>query len=118
VARDWIIANLEPGSRLAREFYAPPFNESDGFRLMQPFALTDHSLETYCRDGVDYLILSSLNADRYASDATRFADELAWYGRLEGETRLVRRVDGLGNLERHHPTIEVRRLFCRGTACP
>jgi hypothetical protein len=112
-ARDWILANLRPGARLAREFYAPPLRERDGFRLMQPFSLTDHSLETYCRDGVDYLLLSSLNARRYlASDEQRFAEERAWYDRLEQNTRLVHRVAGRGNLERHHPTIEVRSLYC------
>ena len=112
VARDWVIANVPPGTRLAREFYAPPFHQADGFRLMQPFALTDHSFETYCDDDVSYLILSSLNADRYASDAVRFADERAWYRLLEERTRLVHRVDGMGDLPGHHPTIEVRLLHC------
>ena len=61
----------------------------------------------------DYLVLSSLNADRYlSSDADRFAEERAWYGRLESRTRPVHRVDGRGALALHHPTIEIRRLFC------
>lgn len=113
VGRDWIIENLPPGSRLAREYYSPPFHTGDGFPVSQPFSLTDHPLETYCNEGVEYLILSSLNADRYFADAgERFADERAWYDRLDGRTRVVQRIDGIGDLDLHHPTIEVRRLFC------
>jgi 4-amino-4-deoxy-L-arabinose transferase-like glycosyltransferase len=113
VARDWIIENLPPGSRLALESYAPPFHTGDGFPMSQPFSLTDHPLETYCGDGVEYLLLSSLNAEHYfADDAERFADERAWYERLDSRTRVVARIDGIGDLDLHHPTIEVRRLFC------
>jgi 4-amino-4-deoxy-L-arabinose transferase-like glycosyltransferase len=113
VARDWIVANLERRSHLAREFYAPPIHTSDDFRLSQPFSLTEHPLETYCKEAVDFLILSSLNATRYLeSDADRFAEERAWYERLDTRTRVVHRIDGKGAVALHHPTIEIRRLFC------
>jgi len=118
VARDWILDNLAPGSRLAREFYSPPLHESDGFRLLQPFALTDLSFAAYCADGVDYLILSSLNTNRYVADPERFHKELAWYDGLDPNTRLVHRVEGFGDLARHQPTIEIRRLFCRARGAP
>jgi len=115
-ARAWITENLEPRSHLAREFYSPPIHTADDFRLSQPFSLTEHPLETYCAEGVDYLVLSSLNRERYfADDSDRFAEERDWYERLEERTRVVQRIDGLGDLELHHPTIEIRRLFCRGT---
>lgn len=113
LARDWAVENLPPGSRLAREFYAPPFRGADGFRLLQPFSLTDLSFDAYCADGVDYLLLSSLNADRYRADPSRFADRLAWYDRLDAHTRLIHRVEGAGDLLRHHPTIDIRQLYCR-----
>ena len=86
---------------------------ADNFRLSQPFSLTEHPLETYCKEDVDFLILSSLNAARYfESDADRFAEERAWYDRLDTRTRVVHRIDGKGALELHHPAIEIRRLFC------
>ena len=110
MARDWIVANLQQRSHLAREFYAPPIHTSDNFRLSQPFSLTEHPLETYCKEAVDFLILSSLNADRYLdSGADRFAEERAWYARLDARTRVVHRIEGKGNLRLHHPTIEIRR---------
>ncbi len=58
--------------------------------MSQPFSLTDHPLETYCNEGVEYLILSSLNADRY------FADERAWYERLHRRSRVSPSVVPLG----------------------
>jgi 4-amino-4-deoxy-L-arabinose transferase-like glycosyltransferase len=113
VARDWIIDNMPQGAHLAREYYAPSFHTSDGFAVSQPFSLTEHSLETYCTENVQYLILSSLNSARYfESDTDRFAAQRAWYGRLDDRTRVVERFDGVGDLELHHPTIEIRRLFC------
>lgn len=113
VARDWIVANVEQRSHLAREFYAPPIHTADGFRVSRPFSLTEHPLETYCREDVDFLVLSSLNADRYLdSTADRFAEERAWYDRLEASTRVVHKIDGKGALELHQPTIEIRRIFC------
>ncbi len=114
-ARDWIIENLAAGTHLGREYYAPFFHTSDGFPVSQPFSLTEHPLETYCAEGVEYLVLSSLNADRYVEDeAERFAAERAWYDRLDERTRLVERFEGMGDLDLHHPAIEVRRLFCTG----
>ena len=114
-ARDWIIENLPAGAHLAREYYAPFFHTSDGFPVSQPFSLTDHPLETDCAAGVEYLLLSSLNANRYLEgNAERFAEERAWYDRLGERTRLVERFEGMGDLELHHPAIEVRRLFCAG----
>ena len=114
-ARDWIIANLAAGTHLGREYYAPFFHTADGFPISQPFSLTDHPLETYCAEGVEYLVLSSLNADRYLEgEAERFAEERAWYERLDERTRVIERFEGIGDLELHHPAIEVRRLFCTG----
>lgn len=114
-ARDWIVANLPAGSHLAREYYAPFFHSSDGFRLSQPFSLTEHSLATYCAEGVEYLLLSSLNRERYFEDEgedERFASERAWYDELERRSRAIERFAGQEILDLHHPTIEVRRLFC------
>jgi len=42
----------------------------------------------------------------------RFADERVWYERLDRRSRVVQRIDGIGDLDLHHPTIEVRRMFC------
>jgi hypothetical protein len=113
VARDWIVANLPAGAHLAREYYAPFFHSSDGFRLSQPFSLTEHSFATYCGEGVEYLVLSSLNRERYFEDeGERFANERAWYDELERRSRAIERFEGQEILDLHHPTIEVRRLFC------
>ena len=117
VARDWIVANLPAGTHLAREHYAPFFHSSDGFRVSQPFSLTEHPLATYCAEGVEYLLLSSLNRQRYFEDEDeRFARERTWYAELESRTRVIERFEGREDLDLHHPTIEVRRLFCGRTA--
>jgi len=113
VARDWILANLPAGAHLAREYYAPFFHSSDGFRLSQPFSLTEHSFATYCAEGVEYLVLSSLNRERYFEDeGERFANERAWYDEVQRRSRVIERFAGQEILDLHHPTIEVRRLFC------
>ncbi len=112
VAHDWSLENLPPSSVVAREYYAPLFHTSDGFRIIQPFTLTERSLKAYCVAGTEYLILSSLNAKRYFEDETeRFADERAWYEELERGTRVAATFSG-PEMELHHPTIEVRRLYC------
>jgi len=113
VARDWMLDNLPPRSHIAREFYAPMFDNDDPFRFSQPFSLTEHPLETYCKERVDYLVLSSLNAERYFADETdRFAEQRTWYERLDTRTRVVQRIGRIGDLPLHHPEIEIRRLFC------
>jgi len=111
-ARHWVLDNVPAGTAVAREQYAPPLHSGDGYRIVQFFSLTDQSLELYCSRGVEVLLLSSKNAERYLEDDTdRFVDQRHWYERLEGRTRLVRRFTG-AEYRTHHPTIEVRRLFC------
>lgn len=111
-ARDWVLDNVPPGTAVAREHYAPPLHSNDGYRIVQFFSLTDQSFELYCDRDVEYLLLSSKNAERYLEDETdRFLDQRQWYERLEDRTRLVRRFEGV-EYGVHHPTIEVRRLFC------
>ncbi len=112
MAREWLLQNVPRGTGIAREFYAPPLHSGDGFHLAEFFSLSDQSFELYCGRGIEYMLISSHNYNRYFEDSTeRFVDERNWYNDLARRSRLVKSFEGT-EFQMRQPTIEIRRLFC------
>lgn len=113
LARQWILEHLPRGARVAREFYAPPLLEEDGFEVLEEdFSLSDTPLRWYCDYDWPYLLISSRNyAPYFEDDDPRFAPQRRWYRQLRRRARLLKRFPGREAGE-HHPTVEVYLLYC------
>lgn len=107
-ARDWILANLPPGSHIAQEWYTAPLTLSNfnGYassqgRLIKPSADNHFMIfekislaaaaraNEYYRDGYRYLVVSSWMFDRYLAEADRYPSEAAFYRNLFAEGTLL-----------------------------
>ena len=81
-ARQWMVANLAPGSRIAADFYTAPLHDS-ALVADYHFALAaDGSLEDYRRAGYDYLMVSDAIYGRYQLEPKRYPKEVAFYETL------------------------------------
>lgn len=92
LAREWIIDNLPPGTRITQEWYGAALTET-GFVVTEihdigsapggPLGLFE--------DGADYLVVSSDMYDRYFREPGRYERQLAVYNGLFTEGDLVAR---------------------------
>jgi hypothetical protein len=90
-AREWMIANLPAGSRVASDFYAAPLHDSP-LQADYRFSLAAaHTLEDYRAAGYDYLVVSDAIYGRYQREPRRYPDEVAFYARLFRSGRMVMR---------------------------
>lgn len=129
IARDWILHNIAPGSRIAQEWFAAPLNQADfveyavertsapapgqPFELYERFSLAaGRTLDDYRREGYRYLITSSRQYDGYlgANQAQpgRYAREAGFYRQLFAEAHLLQ--EFLPSTTRGGPTIRVYEL--------
>ncbi|MBV9600226.1 MAG: glycosyltransferase family 39 protein [Chloroflexi bacterium] len=93
LAREWILANLPRGTRLAVEGYGPPlaglaYANTDMFTLAEPGGADDYGARGY-----RYLVVSSAVYDRYFSEPHRYASQVAFYTDLFARGRLVAEFD-------------------------
>lgn len=56
-ARDWLNANLPPGSRVAEESYTP-YLDTRRFVVQGVTAMIDHPIDWYVQNGFEYLVFS------------------------------------------------------------
>lgn len=106
LARDWIMQNLPPGSRIAQDRYSAPLVRDDFFghppeRYSGPLPENDfivyerYSLapgrrpDDYYRDGYRYLVVSSAMYERYLAEPDRYAAEVDFYQTLFRDARLL-----------------------------
>ena len=88
-AREWILANLPPGARIAQEWYTAPLDGS-GFAVSESMSLArGKTLDWYRSNGVRYLVTSDAIAGRFLMEPQRYSRELAFYGALAREGRLL-----------------------------
>lgn len=88
-AREWMIANLNPGARVAQEWYTAVL-AGTGFDVDERPALASHrTLEDYRREGYDYLLVSSSMYGRFQAEPARYPAEVGFYRRLHEELPLV-----------------------------
>lgn len=62
IAAKWIVANASRRARVAVEHYGPTNLERAGFHVVSQTRMTDRPLEWYASHGVEYLIVSTLEA--------------------------------------------------------
>ena len=110
LARDWMLQHLSPGSKIAQEAYAAPL---EGQPLVMPktFTLSEHSLEDYRRDGLRYLVASSIMYDRYLAEPDRYPEAVRFYERLFSEGRLVQEFSP--SRTRGGPTLRIYEILPR-----
>ena len=59
MAADWMMANAPRGARVAVENNGPTYLDAAGFQVVPTEMLTEHPVEWYLQQKVDYLIVSS-----------------------------------------------------------
>jgi len=68
LAREWILANVPSGSRIAQEWYTAPLAGTD-YMLFEQFSLASgRTLEDYSRERYNYLVVSSAVYGRYLAE--------------------------------------------------
>jgi 4-amino-4-deoxy-L-arabinose transferase-like glycosyltransferase len=78
-ARQWMIANLPPGSHVVADFYTAPLHHSE-LQADYHFALAeDGSLADYERQHYDYLMVSDAIYGRYQREPGRYPRQVAFY---------------------------------------
>jgi hypothetical protein len=82
-ARDWIAANVPPGSRIAMESYSP-WVDPQRYGVLGLFKLSEHPAEWYRAEGISHLVFSQTMFHRFYRDPTSFRDEIALRGALPG----------------------------------
>jgi hypothetical protein len=107
-AREWLVANLPSGSRVAQEWYCAPLGgtslDATEYRALAP----EHTVAQYAREGFRYLVASSAMYDRYLAEPTVYAAETAFYQDLFASGRLLRQFQP--SLTSEGPTIRVYEI--------
>jgi 4-amino-4-deoxy-L-arabinose transferase-like glycosyltransferase len=89
LAREWILANIPPGSRIAQEAYTAPLGGTD-YVVFEQFSLASgRTLDDYSREGYQYLIVSSSVYGRYLAEPERYVNEVGFYQALFSSARLL-----------------------------
>ncbi len=94
LAREWILQNLPPGSRIAQEDYTAPLNGT-GFKLFKnrSLATTGYTLSDAYRGGYRYMIASSEVYGRYLAEPERYPNEVNFYENLFERGKLLKKFD-------------------------
>ena len=107
-AREWIVAHIPTGSRIAEEWYTAPLVADDfygysrnryapvtvdsakRYLVLERHALADdRTLADYRREGFEYLVVSNAMYDRYLAEPGRYAAEADFYRTLFREGQLL-----------------------------
>ena len=91
-ARQWIAANVPPGSRIALEAYSP-YVDRQKFVAQGFYGLPEHLPEWYAAQGFEYLVLSEGAYGRYFADPTRYPDQVKQYDQFFARYPLTARFD-------------------------
>ncbi len=108
LAREWIIKNLPPGTKVAYEPFSVPLSGTDLLVFGPRVLAARRSLLDYYRTGYRYLVVSSGVYDRFFAESKRYPREVAFYRTLFAEGHLVRELNP--SLLRGGPTIRIYRL--------
>ena len=107
-AREWIVAHIPTGSRIAEEWYTAPLVADDfygysrnryapvtvdsakRYLVLERHALADdRTLADYRREGFEYLVVSNAMYDRYLAEPGRYGAEADFYRTLFREGQLL-----------------------------
>jgi hypothetical protein len=92
LAREWIMENLPPDSRMAQEWYTAPL-AGTRISLSEYVSLATLSLDDYRHDGFEYLMVSSAMYERYLDEPARYPDQVAFYETLFDEAHLLQQFE-------------------------
>ena len=93
LARNWIIENIPPQSKLATERYAPNLDEAD-YQLRHLTSLNEHPAAWYRGQGFDYLIFAEAQYGIVWREPEQYADLIAAYETLWANFELVAQFEG------------------------
>jgi 4-amino-4-deoxy-L-arabinose transferase-like glycosyltransferase len=94
-ARQWITANVAPGTRIAAEAYAP-YMDLQRYQVNAIISLRLNSPEWYVEQGYDLLIFSSIAYGRFYRNPELYPEEIARYDALFSRFPLVAEFDQNG----------------------
>jgi Dolichyl-phosphate-mannose-protein mannosyltransferase len=92
-AREWILANVPKGSRLAVEGYGPPLAGTGHADTTMFSIATPGGPEDLAERGYRYAVVSSAVFDRFLSEPERYAWQVAFYAALFARGQLVAEFD-------------------------
>lgn len=108
LARQWIIDNVPPQSKIAFEWYTAPLSGTD-FLATEWIALAyDRELNDYLVEGYQYLVVSSAIYNRFFNEPERYEHEANFYQTLFEHEELVKRFKPTKT--RGGPEIQIYRL--------
>jgi hypothetical protein len=70
MAAEWMTANLPRGARVGVENNGPTYLDAAGFQVVPTQLLTEHPVEWYAQQKVEYLIVSSESARQAGYEST------------------------------------------------
>lgn len=88
IARAWIQDNLPPGSKIAREMYAPNL-DGMGYEVEKFSRLNENSVSWYKEQGFDYLIFAQARYGNVFNNPELYGEQIAKYQALFDNLELV-----------------------------
>ena len=108
IAREWMLRNLPPGSKVANEAYSAVLENTD-LVVQDNYTLAEvRSLRNYYDAGYRYLVVSSAIYGRYFSMPSRYSRQIRFYKELFQKGHLLK--EFTPNPPRGGPTIRIYRL--------
>jgi uncharacterized membrane protein len=109
IAREWILQNLPPGSKIAQEEYAAPLDDTN-FDVFKTISLSTsgYTLEEASRSGYRYVVASSAIYNRYMAEPDRYSNEVKFYETLFLRGKLLQKFEP--SYLRGGPTIIIYEL--------
>jgi hypothetical protein len=93
MAREWIIAHVPPGTRIAGEAYTAVLRAGE-YETVYVDSAIDHPRAWYCEQGVEYLMMSEVAHGRFFADPARYPTQVRDYERLKAELELMHEARG------------------------
>ncbi len=94
LARQWVLQNLPPGSRIVEEAYTAPLKGA-GFEVYEfrSLATSGYTLDKAFDYGIRYAIASSFIYGRYMAEPGRYKSQVAFYQKLFADGRLLQQFE-------------------------
>lgn len=109
VAREWMIANLPPVSRIVLDPYTPPLRGTDFVFTENIVSLArSGTLDDYRQQGYTHMVVSDETYQRFFNEPDRYPEFIAFYEQLFAEGELIKQFQP--SLTLGGPTIRIYRI--------
>ena len=108
LARQWMVENLPPGSKIGQENYTAPLDGTEFDVVFIDPLSSGGSLSDYTAGGFDYLVASAGIYARYLAEPERYSQEVSFYESLFAEAQLVSKFEPSST--RAGPVIQILKL--------